>query len=44
MTTTDVKQQSKAKEYIDSVFNQLKNKYGSSNGIFTSCRRNIFYH
>ncbi|MBB5147629.1 MULTISPECIES: NADP-specific glutamate dehydrogenase [Ureibacillus] len=28
MTTTDVKKQSKAKEYIDSVYNQLKNKYG----------------
>ncbi len=28
MTTTDVKKQSKAKEYIDFVYNQLKNKYG----------------
>ncbi|WP_096550853.1 NADP-specific glutamate dehydrogenase [Ureibacillus thermosphaericus] len=28
MTTTDVKTQSKAKEYIDFVYNQLKNKYG----------------
>ncbi|TQE92331.1 MULTISPECIES: NADP-specific glutamate dehydrogenase [Ureibacillus] len=26
--TTEVKNQSKAKEYIDSVYNQLKNKYG----------------